>query len=182
MVMEQEYGREKMRKFLKYELDSYLRGRGGEIIEELPLDHVENQPYVHYRKGSLVMYRLREEIGEDALNRALRNFLAKTKFGGPPYALSKDLIAEFRAVAPPDQQQLIADLFERITFYDNRADEITARKLADGKYEVTIAWKAGKKLSDGIGKESELALGDDIDIGVFARSKAATKTTKRCCT
>ena len=32
-------------------------------------------------------------------------------------------------------------------------------------------WKAGKRLSDGIGKESELALGDDIDIGVFARPK-----------
>jgi ABC-2 type transport system permease protein len=180
MVMEREYGPEKMRKFLKHELDSYLRGRGGEIIEELPLDHVEDsQGYVHYRKGSLVMYRLKEALGADAINRALRNFLAKTKFGGPPYALSKDLIAEFRAVAPPDQQQLIADLFERITFYDNRADEITARKLADGKYEVTIAWKAGKKLSDGIGKESELALGDDIDIGVFARSKGGDEDDEK---
>lgn len=30
MVMEREYGREQMRRFLKYELDSYLSARGGE--------------------------------------------------------------------------------------------------------------------------------------------------------
>ena len=69
MVMEKEYGREKMRRFLKYELDSYLRNRGGELVEELPLYRVENQPYIHYNKGSLVFYRLRDEIGEEALNR-----------------------------------------------------------------------------------------------------------------
>ncbi|HET8819530.1 MAG TPA: ABC transporter permease subunit, partial [Xanthomonadaceae bacterium] len=50
MVLEQEYGREHMRKFLKYELDRYLSGRGGESVEELPLYRVENQQYIHYRK------------------------------------------------------------------------------------------------------------------------------------
>jgi hypothetical protein len=30
-----------MRRFLKYELDAYLSGRGGELIEELPLKLVE---------------------------------------------------------------------------------------------------------------------------------------------
>src|SRR5690606_14605339 len=68
MVMEREYGPRAMRQFLKYELDSYLSGRGGEVVEELPLLRVENQPYIHYRKGSLVFYRLKEEIGEDTLN------------------------------------------------------------------------------------------------------------------
>ena len=60
MVMEKEYGRDKMRRFLKFELDNYLQARGGERIEELPLYLVENQPYIHYRKGSLVMYALRD--------------------------------------------------------------------------------------------------------------------------
>ncbi|HSE12987.1 MAG TPA: hypothetical protein VLB69_10165, partial [Rudaea sp.] len=52
MVQEAEYGPAKMRKFLKYELDRYLRGRAGEVVEEMPLALVENQPYIHYRKGS----------------------------------------------------------------------------------------------------------------------------------
>ncbi len=51
MVMEQMYGPEQIRKFLKYELDRYLRARGGEVLEELPLMRVENQPYIHYQKG-----------------------------------------------------------------------------------------------------------------------------------
>jgi ABC-2 type transport system permease protein len=180
MVMEQEYGQSKMRQFLKHELDNYLRGRGGEILEELPLDHVEDsQPYVHYRKGSLAMYRLKDAIGADAINLALRNFLAKTKAKGPPYPVSKDLISEFRSVTPPEHQQLITDLFERISFYDNRAEEVTARKLDNGKYEVTIDWKAAKKESDGIGKESDLALDDQIDVGIFARPKGGEEKDEK---
>ena len=34
MVMEKQYGPEKMRRFLKFELDNYLQSRGGELIEE----------------------------------------------------------------------------------------------------------------------------------------------------
>jgi len=56
MVQEQEYGAPKMRKFLKYELDRYLHDRSGEVVEEMPLALNENQPYIHYRKGSIVMY------------------------------------------------------------------------------------------------------------------------------
>ena len=68
MVMEKLYGRDQIRRFLKFELDRYLKSRGGEVIEELPLDRVENQQYIHYRKGSLVMYRLKDELGEDRVN------------------------------------------------------------------------------------------------------------------
>ncbi len=64
MVMEEAFGEEKMRRFLKYELDRYLQDRGGELIEELPINRVENQGYIHYRKGSLVMYALKDAIGE----------------------------------------------------------------------------------------------------------------------
>lgn len=175
MVMEQEYGAPRMRKFLKYELDYYLRNRGGEIIEELPLYKVEDsQGYVHYRKGSSVMYRLKDEIGADAINLALRNFIAKTKYQEAPYTVSTELLAELRAVAPADKQQLITDLFERISFYDNRTEAVSAKKLANGKYEVTIDWQAAKKESDGIGKESDRPIDDNIDIGIFAR-KAGTK-------
>jgi ABC-2 type transport system permease protein len=55
MVMEKEYGPEMMRRFLRRELDGYLRQRGGEQIEELPLPPVENQGYIHYQKGSIAL-------------------------------------------------------------------------------------------------------------------------------
>lgn len=138
MVMEQEYGRQHMRQFLKRELDGYLSGRGGEAIEELPLERVENQQYIHYQKGSLVFYRLREEIGEQALNRALKRFLQDKGYQQPPYTTSRELLAYIRAETPADRQQLVTDLFEKISFYDNRVMAASARKRDDGRYDVTL--------------------------------------------
>jgi ABC-type transport system involved in multi-copper enzyme maturation permease subunit len=169
MVMEHAYGRARMRRFLKDELDKYLAGRGGERIEELPLFRVENQQYIHYQKGSLVFYRLREELGEAAVNRALHRFLQAWAFRPPPYPTSRDLLAFIRAEARPDQQALITDLFEKIAFYDNRVEAATARKRADGKYEVTLDLHAAKRYADGKGKETAGTLDDWIDVGVFAR-------------
>ena len=85
----------------------------------MPLERVENQAYIHYRKGAVVMYLLQERLGEDAVNRALARFLAQFRFKGAPYPRSLDLIDEFRKEAKtPEQQQLITDLFEKITLYD----------------------------------------------------------------
>lgn len=170
MVMEKEYGRQKMRRFLKNELDSYLSGRGGEIIEELPLYRVENQPYIHYRKGAMVFYRLREDMGEAALNRALKAFLQDKGYQQPPYTTSQELLGYLRAEAGPEREPLIVDLFEKISFYDNRVEEATAKKRADGKYVVTLDLRAAKRYADGKGKETAGKLDDWIEVGVFARS------------
>ena len=96
MVMEQLYGPDQIRKFLKYELDGYLRSRGGELIEELPLERVEDQQYIHYQKGALAMYLLKDEIGEEAVNRALQGLLAEFAFKAPPYPTSRDLLRHVR--------------------------------------------------------------------------------------
>ncbi len=167
MVMEKLYGRDEMRRFLQYELDRYLRSRGGEVIEELPLDRVENQQYIHYRKGSLVMYRLKDELGADRVNAALRRYLDRFKFKPAPYPRSLDLIAEFRKDATPDENQLITDLFDKITIYDIKTKAATVRKLADGRYETTLTVEAHKFYADGNGVEAEAPLAERIDYGLF---------------
>ncbi|MBP6749251.1 MAG: ABC transporter permease subunit [Xanthomonadaceae bacterium] len=179
MVMEKEYGRDKMRRFLKYELDRYLSDRGGELIEELPLYRVENQPYIHYRKASLVFYRLREEIGEDALNRALKKFLQDKGYQQPPYATSAELLDYIRAEAGPEHEGLIADLFEKISFYDNRVESATAKKRADGKYDVVLDLHAAKLYADGKGKETAGKLDDWIEVGVFARGPSGKEADEK---
>ena len=168
MVMKHTFGPDRIRKFLKYELDNYLRSRGEEAVEEVPLERVENQPYIHYRKGAVVMYLLQDQIGEDAVNRALRKYLARYAFQGAPYASSKDLVALFRAEAPADKQQLITDLFEKITLYDLQATRMTVRKRSDGRYDVHLVVSAGKAYADGKGKETPAAIGQEtFDIGLF---------------
>ena len=167
MVMKHLYGPDKIRRFLKYELDNYLRSRAGEAVEELPLSRVENQPYIHYRKGAVVMYLLQERLGEDAVDQALARFLAKWKFKGPPYPRSLDLIAEFRAEAKtPQQQQLITDLFDKITLYDLKVVSAATKKDAGG-WTTTLTIAADKYYADGKGKETKAALNEPIEVGLF---------------
>jgi aminopeptidase N len=168
MVMKRLYGEDKIRRFLKFELDSYLRGRGGEAVEELPLGRVEDQQYIHYRKGSLAMYLLQERLGEDRVNRALRSVLNRYKFKAAPFPRSLDLIQALRAEAKTaEEQALITDLFERITVYDLKASAPTAVRRPDGKWEVTVPVEARKYYADGAGVERPAGLDERIEIGLF---------------
>jgi ABC-2 type transport system permease protein len=167
-VMEHEYGADQMKKFLKYELDNYLTGRAFERKKELPLLKVENQPYIHYRKGSLAMYALRDYIGEDKLNAALKQFVTDKKFQPPPYTTSRELLDYLRKVTPANLQYVLDDLFEHITLYDNRTREASFTRTPDGRYRVTIDMEARKFQADDIGNEKEVAMNDLIDVGVFA--------------
>jgi hypothetical protein len=167
MVMQREYGAPVMRRFLRYELDRYLRGRGGELLDEQPLALVEDQPYVHYAKGSLVLYALQDAIGEARVNEALRRYVAAVRFQPPPYTVSRDLLAYVAEVTPPEQRPLLDDLFERITLFDNQTTEATARALPAGRYEVTVKAHVRKLRADGKGVETEIAPADAIDVGIF---------------
>jgi aminopeptidase N len=171
LVMEKTYGQAGIRKFLKFELDRYLRSRGAELVEEQPLARVENQDYIHYRKGSLVMYLLRDRLGEAKVNAALRRLLARYAFKGAPYPRSQDLVDALRAEAgnDPAAQQLITDLFEKITVYDLKTREAAAKKRPDGRWDVTLTVEAKKVYADGKGKETPVAIPayEVFDVGVF---------------
>jgi hypothetical protein len=167
MVMKKKYGDAKMKRFLKYELDAYLVGRGTERKKELPLYRNENQQYIHYRKGSLAMYALQDAIGEEAVNRALASYIGKVAYQEPPYTTSRELVGEFRAVTPPEYQYLITDLFETITLYENRAVSATYKDKGGGSYEVTLKVAAKKLRADENGTQSEIPMDDRIDIGVL---------------
>lgn len=173
MVMEQEYGRDMMRKFLQHEMDNYLRARGRSKREEQPLKTVEfDQGYVHYNKGSLAMYLLRETIGEDKVNQALKQLIDQFAYQGPPYPTSADLLAQLRSVTPPAHQGLIDDLFEHITLFDNRTKSATWKKTGENQFEVKLEIEFRKLQSDGFGKEQEVALNDWIEIGAFAKPES----------
>lgn len=167
MVMEHEYGKDKMRRFLEYELDTYLRGRSAERKKEVPLLRVENQGYIHYRKGSVVMYALRDVIGEETVNKVLSDFLKEWSFKGPPYPTSRDLYDALRAATPEALRPWVADLFEHITLYENRAVAATSRPTDDGRFEVTLNFEAKKFRAGEQGEQTEVALNDPVDIAVF---------------
>ena len=176
MTMEKEYGRDAMRKFMQYEMDSYLRSRGTELLKERPLLRVEgSQGYIHYRKGSVIMYYLREMIGEEAVNRALRKVLGQYGYKQPPYPTSYALMDALREQTPPELQYLLQDLFYDITLFSNRDLTATAHKRADGKYEVTVEVESHKFKADEKGNETEVPVNDWIEIGALAAPEKGKK-------
>jgi hypothetical protein len=167
MVMKHTYGADSMKKFLRYQLDGYLRGRAQERDEEKPLMRVEpNQGYIHYNKGGTVMYALQDYIGEDHVSKALSAMVKDWGFKGPPYPTSADLVNYLRKETPPEFQYLYEDWFENITIFDNRAVSATYTQSPDGKYQVHISVEAKKYRADGKGQEHLVPLHDLIDIGV----------------
>jgi len=174
-VLEKRYGREATQKFLRRELDGYLRGRGTERKKEVPLLYVENQPYIHYQKGSLCFYALRDYIGEQAMNSALHAFLDKWAFKAPPYPTSRDLLAEFDKVTPDSLKYVLKDLFEDMTFYDNKTDSATTTKRPDGAWNVHLVLRAKKMKGDSVGNTRDVPVADYMDVGIFGDHVAGQK-------
>ncbi|WP_299680379.1 M1 family aminopeptidase [uncultured Dokdonia sp.] len=187
-VLESVYGKNQMRRFLKDAMNGYLTGRTNESIKEQPLMYNENQQYIHYQKGSLVLYAISDYIGEENFNKVAKNFAEKYQFKGNPYPVATEFVDDIRKVTPDSLQYLITDMFETITLYDNKVDDATYTALPNGKYAVNVkavvskyrSYEKGKKdyksaQGDSLtytpeGKEDAIVsmpLADYIEIGVF---------------
>lgn len=185
-VLEREHGKSQMRKFLKNDLDLYLKGRADERQKEYPIIYTyPNQDYINYRKGALIFYALSDYIGEEKLNSALSNFEKEKKSQEAPFATSVELLSHVKKVIPDSLQYLITDMFETITLYENFVDEVVANELANGQFELTIDVVVSKYRSDEKGKriyaddngkglsyedEKSLPLKDYIEFGVFGEN------------
>ena len=192
-VMAHKYGRDLMHRFLRHELDGYLRGRAGEVRHEPPLALVQREQYVWYQKGGQILYTLADYIGEDKLNLALHNFLMQYQYANAnnqvdatnntqatvpinnPYPDTRMLVDAIRAQTPPELQYLVDDGFNRIVLYDNKTVTATSQKTSDGKYKVTLEVEARKMQADGNGAETPMPLHDYIEIGVFSGKKDQEK-------
>ncbi|HEX6913156.1 MAG TPA: M1 family aminopeptidase, partial [Longimicrobium sp.] len=171
MVMEKRYGRGQIGRFLRHELDGYLQGRTAERLGEMPLALVENQQYIHYNKGALAMYALRDFVGEAAVNGALRAFLEETRNATGPYPTSRDLLRHLRAATPDSLRYLVEDLFETVTLWDLRATRAEGTELPDGRYEVRLTVSARKLRASPLGEETEVPMDDFVEIGLFGRDE-----------
>lgn len=167
LVDAKRFGEDKMRHYMKVELNRYLRGRTREVVEEMPLMLAENQPYIHYQKGAMVMMRLRDELGEEHVNKALRKLLETFKFKTDPYPTTRNLIANLKHNTSAKQRQLIDDLFKRITLYDLKVTQTKVTALDEHQYQVTLEIDGQRFESDGAGNGTPITLDHDVDIGLF---------------
>ena len=167
--MKKEYGVDAMQRFLKEELDRYLRSRANESKFEKTLLDNDNQAYVWYRKGGLILYALQDLIGEDNLNRGFKAYTEAAKFRPKaPFTTTTEWYDYMKSVTPDSLKYYLEDSFEKITLYSNKVNEASYKKLDDNKYEVTLDIQSSKNYFDGNGKL--LGEGDKanlLEIGVF---------------
>ena len=71
---------------------------------------------------------MREYIGKDRVDDALRSLLKKHGSGAPPLPTSLDLYRELQAVTPDSFQYLLHDLFEKNTFWELETERATAKQ------------------------------------------------------
>ncbi|MDT8347605.1 MAG: M1 family aminopeptidase, partial [Flavobacteriaceae bacterium] len=151
-VLEHKYGKSQMRKFLKEALDQYLLSRSFESKKEKPLMLVENQPYIHYQKGSLILYGLSDLIGEKTMNKALSSYIDSVAFSGPPYTTSLEFVEFLEASIPDSLQYFIDDGFKNISLYSLKVNDANYRITDSGSYEVDVELQSLKYYNNDQGK------------------------------
>ncbi|HYR27928.1 MAG TPA: hypothetical protein VEU30_05650, partial [Thermoanaerobaculia bacterium] len=124
-------------------------------------------PWMSYRKAPFALYAISESIGEDKVNAALRRLYERHEPDEAPLATTLDLYRELKAVTPASMHYLLHDLFEVNTFWQFRTERVKAARTPAGTWQVTLDVKASKLVIDEAGVETELAMNEPVEIGVF---------------
>jgi hypothetical protein len=124
-------------------------------------------PLAFSRQGPFALYALREYIGKEQVDQALRRLLEKYRSGNPPLPTSRDLYRELQAVTPEPFHYLLHDLFEQNTFWELETERAAAQQDTAGAWQVTLEVRARKVVVDEAGVETEVPMDDWLEVGVF---------------
>ncbi len=166
-VVEKTYGDDHLRRLLEFMREAYLTPHARANV---PLLRATDSLQA-YRKGPFAMYALREYIGEERVNLALRRLLQKHGSGEPPLPTTLDLYRELQAVTPASLRYLLADLFEANTYWELATERVTARQAGTGSWQVTLDVQAHKVAVDSVGVETEVPMNDLVEVGVFTAAE-----------
>ncbi len=158
LIVERLRGREHVRQLLEIELDRYLAGRAAATYAEAPLYKADSQPYLYYNKAAVVLLGIRDLLGQDTLDRAIRALMQERR------PTSLDLVRHLNAVADAGQRALIDQWMKEIVLYNLRVETARASRRADGRYDVVVRIDAGKVRTDARGVETPVALDEPIEI------------------
>ena len=162
-VVEEALGPEHLRRYLL----NLREGLGPPRTRAAPPLLRATDSFSYARKGPLALYAMREYIGKDRVDDALRSLLKKYGSGVPPFPTSLDLYRELQAVTPDAYQYLLSDLFEKNTFWDLVTERATAKRTSADAWQVTLDVRARKQVVDEAGVETEAPMEDWVEVGVY---------------
>ncbi|MFW8589978.1 M1 family aminopeptidase [Glaciecola sp. 2405UD65-10] len=161
-LMQQQFGEDKVRQLLRYELDAYLKGRAKERFKEMPLIRSENQDYIHYRKGAIIMMAIGNRIGFNALNEAINALLEKYRFSQGRLATTLDLLNAIKEASPVEHHSFIDEQFTQINLFNIA---VLDHNIQNQQLIVNI--HVEKLAVSGKGEESQRAFDDWVEIVIF---------------
>jgi ABC-2 type transport system permease protein len=141
-----------------------------------PLLQADNA-FLNYRKGPFALFALRNYIGKDSVNKALRRLL-RDYTPGPPLPTTLDFYRELQALTPDSLQYLVHDLFAANTFWELSTEQASAKQTAASTWQVTLEVAARKVTVDSMGIETNIPMNDWIEIGVYAPRAAGASPAK----
>jgi ABC-type transport system involved in multi-copper enzyme maturation permease subunit len=165
MVLEKTFGREQVEKYLRYQGRGYLSARASEPKREWPLVLNENQGYLHYSKGAIIMYALKDAVGEDKLNAAIHKFTDSVRYQEPPFTTSVAFVESLKADLGPQHGPLMDELFHQVTLYDNRIQSHQLTENADGSVTVDLEILGRKIDVDEKGAQKDVDFALNVEIG-----------------
>jgi len=167
---------------LNKSLNTYLNKQKDAEETELPLilNSGNSQSHVAYQKGMLVFNALSHYIGEEALNRALKNYMQKVRLQKAPYTTSLEMVDFIKKETPDSMQYLIHDMFETVTYYDNKIVKLNVTTVSNSKYEVSISYLINKYEKKNNAK-TLLPLNDFIEIGIYKKGSFLPVEIKIVC-
>jgi len=170
VMMEKKYGKDNMKWITMDQLWAYLFIRRRLDEPEHPLIR-SNTWFEWGGKASVALYGLRDLIGEDSINTALREFKDAYAFKNkPPFAGSNNLYSYLDKHTPDSLKYFLTDTWQKITLYDNKMVDVKAVPTGkNNEYKVTLKTNVAKVYVDGKGNDvPALKMNDYITIGVFA--------------
>lgn len=176
LMCEKKYGKNNMRSILQDEVNAYLWQSRWNKKDQSALLNATSWAEIDNKAG-VILYGLKDLIGEDSINVALHAFRNAYAFKtSPPYAGTMELYAYLKKYVPDSLAYYLQDSWEKITFYDNRVVEAKALRLDDLHYKVTLTCHASKLYQDKNGNEiSADKMNDYIDIAVFGEDSINKK-------
>jgi len=143
MLLEQKYGKEYVRRLLKHEHQRYFDGRARSTENERPLYRADANHLI-YSKGAIAMYALKETLGEQVINSALRQLVDNYSYPKPP-ATTLDLISVLKAFAQAQHAPLVDRWFKQVVINDLSIVSASYQQLINGWYQVDVCLKSTAK-------------------------------------
>jgi hypothetical protein len=128
---------------LKEHAKNYNQSRHLFDEPEAPLSQQDRQPWIYYPRGSLVLMRLRQELGETRWQEALGGFWGRYGRPGAPMPTASDLEQALTESATPAQAELIHRLL------DSTWTDVVVPVRAQASPTATGSWRVHVSLAPG---------------------------------